>query len=92
MRCGSLTNRATSSEERRNAAASTMRALPLEREPEVAFYLARHYALLDDAGEAVGLLGRARSEGLTASGTLERDRAFARRRPTAAFRDAPTHA
>jgi tetratricopeptide (TPR) repeat protein len=74
-------------DDRRDAAAATMRALPLEREPEVVFYLARHYALLDDGEETVRLLRRARSEGLTASRTLERDRAFATVRATAPFRD-----
>jgi DNA-binding winged helix-turn-helix (wHTH) protein len=73
-------------EDRRDAAAATMRALPLEREPEVVFYLARHYALLDDADETVRLLRHARAEGLTASGALERDRAFARLQTNARFR------
>jgi len=74
-------------EDRPDAAAATMQALPLEREPEVVFYLARHYALLDGADDAVRLLRRARSEGLTASRTLERDGAFATLRTTALFRD-----
>jgi DNA-binding winged helix-turn-helix (wHTH) protein/tetratricopeptide (TPR) repeat protein len=73
-------------EERGDAAASIMRALPLEREPEVVFYLARHYALLADADEVVRLLQRARAEGLTASRTLERDSAFARLRANPHFR------
>jgi len=74
-------------EDRREAAAATMRALPVEREPEVVFYLARHYALLDDGDETLRLVRRARSEGLTASAALERDGAFARLRTTPRFRD-----
>jgi len=73
-------------EGRRDEALRMMRAQTFEREPEVAFYLARHFAILGAAPDAVRLLERARAEGFTSSSTLVRDEAFARVRRTEAFR------
>jgi DNA-binding winged helix-turn-helix (wHTH) protein len=61
---------------RRDEAVAMMRTIEVAREPEVVFYLARHYALLDAADDCIVLLRRARSEGFTCSHTLEHDKAF----------------
>ena len=63
-------------ESRGDDALAMMRAPQSEREPEVTFYLARHFGMLGDAPGAVGVLQRAREEGFTSSETLLRDRAF----------------
>jgi tetratricopeptide (TPR) repeat protein len=72
-------------DDRRDDALTTMASAQVEREPEVVFYLARHYAILDAPSEAIGLLQRARQEGFTSSTTLQRDEAFARMRSHPAF-------
>jgi DNA-binding winged helix-turn-helix (wHTH) protein len=71
----------------RDAALAAMRALTVTREPEVLFYLARHFAILDAHSECVAMLRHARAEGLTASYTMAHDEAFERVRPTNAFAD-----
>ena len=68
-----------------NQARETMTQLPVEREPQVVFYLARHYSMIGDASETVRMLQRARAEGFTSSATLERDAAFAEVRRRADF-------
>lgn len=73
-------------EDRRDQAASVMSAMQVQREPEVLFYLARHFGLLNDAATAVQLLKRARAEGFSSSSTLQQDTAFATVRHAAAFR------
>jgi DNA-binding winged helix-turn-helix (wHTH) protein len=70
---------------RRDGAVSTVRGMPIEREPEVVFYVARHLAMAGDTAGAVGMLQRARREGLASSYTLEHDEAFAGIRSAAAF-------
>jgi tetratricopeptide (TPR) repeat protein len=71
----------------RDQALALMTGLTVTREPEVLFYLARHYAMLDAVAESLDMLRRARSEGLTSSYTLAHDEAFKRLRRDAAFRD-----
>lgn len=61
---------------RRDAAMAMMMNLEVAREPEVVFYLSRHFALLNAADESVRLLQRARREGFTCSYALAHDRAF----------------
>jgi DNA-binding winged helix-turn-helix (wHTH) protein len=62
---------------RRDDAIAMMRTLEVACEPEVLFYLSRHFALLGAGDECTGLLQRARTEGFTSSYTLEHDEAFA---------------
>ena len=73
-------------EQRRDEAMATMQALPIEREPEVIFYLARHLGLLNAPGECVRMLQHARGEGFTASYTLDHDSAFTAVQRHAGFR------
>ncbi len=73
-------------EGRRDEALIAMRGLQVEREPEIRFYLSRHYAMLGATSDAIGMLQRARDEGFTSSRTLAQDEAFARMRKQAAFR------
>jgi len=63
-------------EGRRDEARTTMQRANVRQEPETLFYFARHYAMLGDGAETIGLLQRARREGFTASRALEHDRAF----------------
>jgi DNA-binding winged helix-turn-helix (wHTH) protein len=72
-------------DDRRQDAMATMAGTRVEREPEVLFYLSRHYGLLGVSSEAIVLLQRARQEGFTSSLTLQRDRAFAQLRDDQAF-------
>ncbi len=72
-------------EHRPNDALATMTKMEIQREPEGVFYLARHFAMLSVASDAVHLLKQARSEGLTSSYTLEHDEAFAPVRRHAEF-------
>jgi DNA-binding winged helix-turn-helix (wHTH) protein len=72
-------------DDRRHDAITTMANTQIEREPEVTFYLSRHYALLESSTEAIGLLRRARQEGFTSSLTVQRDAAFARVRSHPSF-------
>jgi len=69
----------------RDHALAAMRGLTVAREPEVLFYLARHFAMLDARPECVAMLRRARAEGLTSSYTMAHDDAFKRVRRHAAF-------
>ncbi len=61
---------------RHQDAAEIMRDGGIEREPEVLFYFARHYAMMDDATETLRMLSRAFNEGFTSSVTLQKDTAF----------------
>jgi DNA-binding winged helix-turn-helix (wHTH) protein len=63
-------------EDRRNDAASVMREVDVHREPEVLFYLSRHYAMLGQQSETVRIIERARREGFTVSYALVHDHAF----------------
>ena len=63
-----------------------MRALEIDREPEVLFYLARHFAMLGAAADSIRLVQRAREGGLTSSHTLEHDVVFAPMRDHPEFR------
>lgn len=67
-------------------ALTLMRGLVVTREPEVLFYLARHFAMIDSGAESVAMLRRARSEGLTSTYTMAHDAAFTRLRQNPAFR------
>ncbi len=73
-------------EGRGDAALGIMRNCAFSREPEVAFYLARHFAILGTETDSVQLIKRARSEGFTSSWTLKQDEAFKRVRSSPAFR------
>jgi tetratricopeptide (TPR) repeat protein len=70
---------------RHDEAMATMAHLDDEREPEINFYLARHYSMLEEAAETVRMLRRARDKGFTSSVALERDAAFADTRLHADF-------
>lgn len=72
-------------EETNDTAVRLMRSVEAPPEPEVSFYLARHWAMLGDVGEAVSLLARARGEGLTSSWTLQHDPVFAASRSDPRF-------
>jgi len=77
MMAGLMSSLLATLDNRRDEARETMVHVPVEREPEVVFYLARHYSMIGDASETVRMLQRARAEGYTSSATLERDAAFA---------------
>jgi DNA-binding winged helix-turn-helix (wHTH) protein len=64
-------------EGRRDQAMAIMRELEVAREPEILFYLARHFAMLGAASDSIRALERARSEGFTSSQALAHDEAFA---------------
>ena len=72
-------------EGRRREAAEIMNGMKVERDPEVLFYLARHFAMLKTPDESVALLLRARTQGLTSSRTLENDPVFTRLRNRSDF-------
>ena len=63
-----------------------MRAMQVQREPEVVFYLARHFAMLNAPDESIDLLQRARTQGLASSHTLTNDAVFRRFGKRADFR------
>jgi len=63
-------------EDRRDDAAWVMSEVNVHREPEVLFYLARHYAMLGDRAETIRMVARARAEGFTTSHTLAHDPVF----------------
>ena len=65
-------------EGKRRDAETLMRELQVDREPEVVFYLARHFAMLNAPAESLDLLQRARTQGLASSHTLANDAVFAR--------------
>jgi len=71
---------------RRDEAIAMMIGLAVAREPELLFYLSRHFALLDAADHSIRFLQRARSEGFTCSYALEHDQAFAAIRQREDFR------
>jgi len=62
---------------RRDEARATMSAVQVDGEPEVGFYLARHFAMIGDHTGCVEMLQRARSHGLSSSHTLAHDEVFA---------------
>jgi DNA-binding winged helix-turn-helix (wHTH) protein len=70
----------------RDEAVRVTNDLEVTREPEVIFYLARHFAMLGAAQESVRLLQRARVAGFTSSRTLEHDNVFVAIRGRADFR------
>ena len=72
---------------RRDEATAMMHGVEAAHEPEVLFYLARHFALLAVAGDSVRLLRRARGEGFTCSHTLTHDQAFASIRDDGGFQN-----
>jgi len=80
--CGSLL---ALLQDRRDAAVAMIHGMAIDREPEVVFYIARHLAMAGDAAGAVGMLQRARREGLASSYTLERDEALTGLRKMASF-------
>jgi hypothetical protein len=57
-------------------AKAIMKNMQVDREPEVLFYLARHFAMLSAPAESVALLQRACTQGLTSSHTLVNDAVF----------------
>jgi hypothetical protein len=63
-------------EGKRRDATAIMKGMQVEREPEVVFYLARHFAMLNAPAESIALLQRARTQGLTSSRTLTNDAVF----------------
>jgi len=60
----------------RGDAEHIMMGMQVQREPEVVFYLARHFAMLNAPNESIALLQRARTQGLTSSHTLMNDAVF----------------
>jgi tetratricopeptide (TPR) repeat protein len=70
---------------KRDDATTIMKSMQVEREPEVIFYLARHFAMLNAADESIEMLQRARTQGLTSSHTLRSDIVFNRIRKRADF-------
>ena len=72
-------------EGRRHDAAEIMNGMRVEREPEVLFYLARHFAMLNAPAESIVHLQRARTQGLSSSRTLENDAVFTLLRNRADF-------
>jgi len=66
-------------------AADLMRDSEGIRDPEVLFYLARHYAMLDDLEGAVQMLRRARLAGFWSPYTMKNDPVFSRLRSHAEF-------
>ena len=72
-------------EGRRDRALAQMTGLIVTRDPEVLFYIARHYALLGASDDTTERLRRARAEGFTSSYTLAHDEAFKNLRCDAAF-------
>jgi hypothetical protein len=70
---------------RRDEALAAMTGLTVTREPEVLFYLARHFAMLGAGPECAAMLRRTRVEGLTSSYTMAHDEAFKRVRSDPAF-------
>lgn len=71
---------------KRAEALSTLRPILIDREPELNFYVARHFAMLNAADECVALLDRARIQGLACSYTLEHDLVFDAIRKQPSFR------
>jgi len=63
-------------EGRRSEALGFIRNLPVEREPELVFYLARHLAMLRSDDDCVAMLQQAREQGMTSSYTLLHDDVF----------------
>jgi hypothetical protein len=72
-------------EGRKEEAIETMVSAAFDREPEVAFYLARHCSMLDAAGPTLKMLARARCGGFWSSSTLQTDAVFAGIRELPAF-------
>ena len=63
-------------EGRRRDAAAIMKSMQVDREPEIVFYLARHFAMLNAPADSVALLQRARTQGLSSSHSLAKDVVF----------------
>jgi tetratricopeptide (TPR) repeat protein len=66
-------------------ATTIMKGMQVDREPEVVFYLARHFAMLNDAEQSIALVQRSRMQGLTSSHTLTHDAVFDRVRKRSDF-------
>jgi DNA-binding winged helix-turn-helix (wHTH) protein len=73
---GLMSSLAAALEGRSDDAVAVMMNLQVTREPEVLFYMARHFSMMSAAPQAVRMLQRAREEGLTASYTLAHDAVF----------------
>lgn len=73
-------------EERRDEALAMMRAIVIDKEPEVLLYLARHFAMLGAVDDGIRMVQHARAGGLVSSHTLEHDAVFAPLRTHPAFR------
>jgi len=63
-------------EGRKSEALGFIKNLPVEREPELVFYLARHLAMLRAGDDCVAMLKQAREQGMTSSYTLLHDGVF----------------
>jgi len=72
-------------ERRRGDATTIMTRMQIDHDPEIAFYLARHFAMLNAPAESVAMLQRARMHGHTASHTLAHDGVFTSLRKRADF-------
>ncbi len=66
-------------------AAGAMASTDIVREPEVLFYLARHFSMLGNSHEAIAMLKRALKEGFNAPRSMERDAAWSGARGHAEF-------
>ena len=63
-------------ERKRSNATTIMTGMQIDHDPEIAFYLARHFAMLNAPAESVAMLRRARMHGHTSSHTLTTDAVF----------------
>jgi DNA-binding winged helix-turn-helix (wHTH) protein len=63
-------------EGRHSHAAALMNSADIKTEPEVVFYLARHFSLLGDAAHSLQMLRLARAKGFVSSFTVQKDNAF----------------
>jgi DNA-binding winged helix-turn-helix (wHTH) protein len=73
-------------EGRRDQAITVMQKMDCAREPEVMFYIARHFAMIDAPAEAVRMVRQARESGFWSSVALTRDAVFEPLRRRADFK------
>ena len=72
-------------ERKRRDAMTLMNGMQIDHDPEIAFYLARHFAMLNAPAESVAMVQRARLHGHTSSHTLAHDAVFTPFRKRADF-------
>ena len=89
---GSMTSLLAVLEGRRQDALTLLNALQIEREPELVFYLARHFAMLSASEQCIALLQRARTQGFISPYTLMHDEVFKSLRKRGDFQRELDHA